>query len=55
MIGNWDINVVVGKLPQKVATAFANLGETIIGATYTPIAYIGSQIVNGTNHAVLAE
>ena len=55
MVGNWDINVVVSKLPQKVATAFANLGETIIGATYIPIAYIGSQIVNGTNHAVLAE
>lgn len=55
MLGNWDINVVVGKLPQKVASAFGNLGETILGAQYIPIAYLGSQTVNGVNHAVLAE
>jgi len=55
MFGNWDINVVVNKLPQKIATAFASLGETILGAQYTLIAYLGSQQVNGINHAVLAE
>ena len=55
MFGNWDINVVLNKLPQKIATAFASLGETILGAQYTPIAYLGSQQVNGINHAVLAE
>lgn len=55
MFGTWDINVVVNSLPQKIATAFASLGETILGAQYTPIAYLGSQQVNGVNHAVLAE
>ena len=55
MVGTWEINVVVDKMPQKIATAFAEMSGTILGAQYTPIAYIGSQVVNGTNHAVLAE
>lgn len=55
MLGSWDVKVVVGSLPEKVATAVGELGEKLIGAEYTPIAYLGSQLVNGTNHAVLAE
>ena len=51
--GSWDIAVQVGKLPQKVATAFDNLN--IVGTEYELIAYIGNQVVNGTNHAVLAK
>lgn len=54
MLGEWNVNVTVGMMPQKVATAFGKLNE-MVGAEYTPIAYLGSQIVNGTNHAVLAE
>lgn len=52
-LGGWTTNVTVGSMPQEVATAFANLN--LVGAEYTPIAYLGSQIVNGTNHAILAE
>lgn len=52
-VGAWDVNVTVGAMPQKVATAFGELN--LVGAEYTPIAYLGSQVVNGTNHAVLAE
>lgn len=55
MTGNWEIKVVKDGMPQKVATAFAKLAETMLGAEYEPIAYLGSQLVNGTNHAVLAE
>ena len=51
--GSWDIAVQIGKLPQKVATAFDSLN--IVGVEYELIAYIGSQVVNGTNHAVLAK
>ena len=51
--GSWNINVTVGKYPQKIASAISDL--SIVGASYTPIAYLGSQVVNGTNHAVLAE
>lgn len=51
--GSWDIAVQIGKLPQKVATAFDSLN--IVGAEYELIAYIGNQVVNGINHAVLAK
>ena len=53
MLGSWEVNVTVGKFPQKLATALSEFA--IAGAEYTPIAYLGSQVVNGTNHAVLAE
>lgn len=53
--GGWVVNPVVGSYPQKVATALGELGETLVGAAYEPIAYLGSQLVSGsTNHAVLA-
>lgn len=56
MTGAWKIDVnASGALPQKVATAFGKLSEQLVGAEYTPIAYLGEQVVNGTNYAVLAE
>ena len=55
MLGSWEVNVVTGGMPQKVATAFGELAGSLVGAEYTPIAYLGSQQVNGVNHAVLAE
>ena len=55
MVGTWKIDVAVGGMPQKLATAFGKLSESLVGASYTPIAYLGSQQVNGVNHAVLAE
>jgi len=54
-LGGYDINVNTSGMPQAIATAFGKLSETLVGAEYTPIAYLGSQVVNGTNHAVLAE
>lgn len=55
MLGAWKIDINVNGMPQKVATAFGKLSEQLIGAEYAPIAYLGSQQVNGINHAVLAE
>ena len=55
MTGSWDVKIVTNGMPQKVATAFSALGEQLIGAEYEPIAYLGSQVVNGINHAVLAK
>jgi hypothetical protein len=54
-LGSWEVNVILGGMPEKLATAIGQLNEQIVGAEYTPIAYLGSQLVNGTNHAVLAE
>lgn len=52
--GAWNVNVTIGSMPQKIATAFAKFDD-MVGANYVPIAYLGSQVTNGTNHAVLAE
>lgn len=54
MLGSYQVNVQVGKLPQKVASAFTSVFEGWVGASYTPVAYLGSKITNGTNHAILA-
>jgi hypothetical protein len=53
-LGGWEVKVCDG-LPQKVATGLARFDEQILGAEYVPISYLGSQVVNGINHAVLAE
>ena len=53
--GKWEVNVSFDSMPQPVATAVADLNDKIIGARYNAIAYLGSQVVNGTNYAVLAE
>lgn len=54
MTGSWTIAVSNG-MSQKVASAVGSLAEKLIGAEYEPILYLGSQVVNGTNHAVLAK
>lgn len=54
--GSWNVDIHVGSnMPQKIASAMTELESTLIGAEYEPIAYLGSQVVNGTNHAVLAK
>ena len=53
--GNWKIDVNVNGMPQKITTAFEKLKETLVGSDYEFIAYLGSQEVNGINHAVLAK
>lgn len=54
-LGGWKANVITGGMPEAIATAVGKLAEQLVGAEYTPIAYLGSQVVNGINHAVLAE
>lgn len=53
--GEWEINVSLDAVPEKIATAMGELNEHLIGAKYKLIAYLGSQVVNGINYAVLAE
>lgn len=55
MTGIWKIDVNTHTMPQKVATAMAALDTQLIGIEYKFIAYLGTQQVNGINHAVLAE
>lgn len=39
----------VSRLPQDVASGIGIVGEAN-GADYTPLFYVGTQVVNGTNH-----
>lgn len=55
VLGGWNLDEVKGcNLPQKVQSAFTAVTSEQTGADFTPIAYLGSQTVNGTNYRVLA-
>ena len=56
-LGGWELDnaeVRAVLLPQKVASAFYDVTSDMVGADYTPVAYIGEQIVNGVNYCVIA-
>lgn len=54
-LGDWSLDDVKGcNLPQKVQSAFTDATSELVGADYEPIAYLGSQVVNGTNYKILA-
>ena len=54
-LGGWNLDEVKGcNLPQKVQTAFTAVTSELVGADYEPIAYLGSQQVNGINYRILA-
>lgn len=42
------------KLPQKAASAWSAV-EDLIGASYKPLIYLGSQAVHGVNYYFIAE
>lgn len=53
-LGAWEVNVSTD-YPQLIATAVSKATEGIFGAEYEGIAYLGKQVVEGVNHAVLAQ
>lgn len=55
ILGGWNLEEVKGTaLPQKVQTDFTAVTGELVGAEYEPIAYLGSQQVNGMNYRILA-
>ena len=55
MLGGWNLEEIKGTaLPQRVQTDFTAVTSELAGADYEPIAYLGSQIVDGTNFRILA-
>ena len=55
ILGGWNLDEIKGcNLPQKVQTAFTAVTSELVGADYEPVAYLGSQAVNGTNYKILA-
>lgn len=53
VVGGYEIEVNTHGLPQKVMSGFTKVFENFTGAKYDPIAYLGSKVVNGINHAIL--
>ncbi len=54
-VGAWEIDSMkTTGLPQKVQSAFTNITGGLTGADYQPVLYVGHQLVNGTNHCILA-
>ncbi|MBQ6077397.1 MAG: hypothetical protein IJK12_09680 [Clostridia bacterium] len=54
VVGGWKI-IGEGRaqLPEEAEQAFRTVTEKLLGATYVPVAYLGSQIVAGMNYAIL--
>lgn len=58
LLGGIELNIItdLSKVPQKVASAMTALENTeIVGASYKPIIYLGSQAVKGVNYWFIAE
>lgn len=54
-LGGWDISGLKAcNLPQKAASAFTLITGGLVGAEYMPVLYVGSQVVHGTNHCIIA-
>lgn len=55
ILGGWNYDdVKATNLPQKVASAFTAVTGELVGADYMPVAYAGSQVVNGINYQIIA-
>ena len=55
VLGGWNIDEMKSvNLPQKAQSAFTAVTGGLVGAEYMPVLYVGSQVVNGTNHCILA-
>lgn len=54
VLGGWNFDDVKScNLPQKVASAFTAVMGELTGADYMPVAYLGSQEVNGVNYCLI--
>lgn len=54
VLGGWNFDDVKScNLPQKVASAFTAVMGELTGADYMPVAYLGSQPVNGANYCLI--
>ena len=54
MVGSWAYAESTEITPE-IEAVMAKATETITGETYEPVVYVGSQVVAGTNHAILCK
>lgn len=54
--GGWVLAEMQGcDLPEKVASGFAEVTRTLVGAKYEPVLYVGTQTVHGVNHMLICK
>lgn len=50
------IRIIEGEeLAPEVQAAFSTAEKSLVGVSYKPVLYIGSQVVRGTNHYIVCE
>lgn len=42
-------------LPEEVATGYAEVMNSLVGADRTPVLYVGKQVVAGINHMIICK
>ncbi len=55
LAGGWTPAENFGELTEERLAVFRKGMETLLGVDYAPLAYLGSQVVAGTNHVFLAK
>lgn len=56
LAGGWEvISQEEGKIPEEAKAALEKAQETLLGASYKPLALLGTQLVAGTNYCILCE
>ena len=54
LAGGWTPAENFGELTEERLAVFRKGMETLLGVDYVPLAYLGSQVVAGTNHVFLS-
>ena len=54
--GGWELaNMQACNLPEKVASGFGEVTQSMVGAKYLPVLYVGKQVVHGVNHMLICK
>lgn len=56
VMGGWEaVPAEAGALPEDAQAAFDKAMETLVGAEYTPVSLLATQVVAGTNYCILCQ
>ena len=56
IVGGWEnVPCEAGVLPEEAQAAFDKATEGLVGAVYTPVALLSTQVVAGTNYCILCQ
>lgn len=53
--GGWNLKEMSNKLPEDVEKGFKEVTQHLVGASYEPVLYAGSQVVAGFNYMIICK